>query len=300
MRLSRSLLFGISIFLLLATASEASSPSCEAEMAAHIPPRAANARSGSQFARYVSSMQPRDRERAIREELLSGNIPSFLRRLKPVTLRLRPGTGTPVVATICVMPDYLAIGSDEDYLRIPADLYTARAIADAFDFSLPTTAMVDAIYRQAKYHLRPQPLPPGPTMRSTAYYVTHNRLVQEELPTDYAGGLVAGDKKDVVLTNRLVGRPTRVAIYGWHRLSGRPIQPLSTVHGIRYADYSHGIRLVSDALILNGKRRSLYEVLKSPVTARVLSREGPIDVSQALVGTAPDLTVSADPTHALF
>ena len=30
--------------------------------------------------------------------------------------------------------------------------------------------------------------------------------------------------------------PDRVAIYGWHRPDGRPIQPLSTVHGFRYAD----------------------------------------------------------------
>lgn len=39
--------------------------------------------------------------------------------------------------------------------------------------------------------------------------------------------LLAGHKKDLVLTRRLVGRPDRVAIYDWHRLDGRPIHPLS-------------------------------------------------------------------------
>lgn len=245
--------------------------------------------SGSAFARYVSSMNAIDRERAIQQQLLSGNIPAFLRKLKPVTLQLGRSTGTAIVATICVMPDYLAIGSDDDYLRIPANLYTAWAVADTFGFVLPTTTIVDAIYRQATYHLQPQPLLAGPQMRSTAYYVTHNRLVQEELPTDYAGELVAGDKKDIVLTNRLVSRPTQIAIYGWHRLDGRPIQPLSTVHGVRYADYSHGIRLVSKTVWLNGESRSVYEVLETSPIAEVLSCEGPIHAGRVLMAAEPSL-----------
>jgi hypothetical protein len=60
-----------------------------------------------------------------------------------------------------------------------------------------------------------------------------------------AGGvLLAGHKKDLVLTRKLATRPNRVAIYGWHQLSGEPIQPVSTVHVAEYADYSHGVRLI--------------------------------------------------------
>ena len=137
-------------------------------------------------------------------------------------------------------------------------------------------------------------------MRSTEYYVTHNRLVQEELPSSYAGGLVAGDKKDVVLTNRRIGKPNRIAIYGWHRLNGRPIQPLSTVHGVRYADYSHGIRLVSDTVWVNGDPRSIINVLENPKLATVLSSEGPIDADRALKAAAPTLSASTETSRTRF
>ena len=54
--------------------------------------------------------------------------------------------------------------------------------------------------------------------------------------------------------------PGKIAIYGWHRLNGAPIQPLSTVHGACYADYSHGIRLVSETVLVDGKTRFVHHV----------------------------------------
>ena len=93
------------------------------------------------------------------------------------------------------------------------------------------------------------------------------------LPLD---ALISGHKKDVVLTNRLARAGAKIAIYGWHRLSGTPIQPLSTVHSASYADYSHGIRLVSDIVLIDGEPWSIYRVLEDPWLARILSDEGPI------------------------
>ena len=61
-----------------------------------------------------------------------------------------------------------------------------------------------------------------------------------------------------------------------HRDAGQPIQPLSTVHGANYADYSHGIRLVSRWALIDGKLRLIRDLLQDPATARVLSDEGPI------------------------
>ena len=90
--------------------------------------------------------------------------------------------------------------------------------------------------------LAPSPLPPGPQMMSNDYYRRHHQAIEAQRTG--RPGLIAGHKKDVVVTNRLVSRPDRVAIYGWHRRDGRPIQPLSLVHEASYADYSHGIRFV--------------------------------------------------------
>ena len=176
------------------------------------------------------------------------------------------------------MPDYLAIGSDTDFLRIPMNLETAAAITARFGFVLPTRKMVDAIYRQSAYHLVPEPLPAGPQMRSTDYYRTHNELIEQQARTRGIplGELVSGHKKDVVVTNLLARTPGRIAIYGWHRPNGAPIQPLSTVHGVCYVDYSHGIRLVSEMAIEDGTLRSVRDILQDSVMANALSDEGTI------------------------
>jgi len=253
-------------------------PSQIRALTGRIPPRPSQALTGSQFAEYVSNMDPQQREQAILNEVLRGNLPGFLRKLIPVELKHVLANGRTLKATIFVMPDYLAVGSDRDFLRIPMNLYTATTIIARFGFVLPTKKIVDAIYDQASYHFKPQPMPAGPQMRSTKYYRIHNQMIEKQslargIPF---GELVSGDKKDVVITNLLARKPDRIAIYGWHRSEGDPIQPLSIVHGARYADYSHGIRLVSDVAIINGEPRSIYGILQDSSLAKVLSDEGPI------------------------
>lgn len=251
---------------------------CPSALASGIPERPASAPEGSSFASKIAAEDSQVRETAIEETILQGNVPRFLRWLKPVQLRATLRSGREVTATICVMPDYLAVGDDQDFLRMPMNLHTAAAVADRFGFSLPTRKMVDAIYQQSDAHLNPQPMQAGPQMSTTAYYVRHNRSVTEQalalnVPL---GALISGDKKDVVISNRLATHPGQIAIYGWHKLDGRPIQPLSTVHGASYADYSHGIRLVSDTMYIDGKPTSIRKVLKDPELASLLSDEGPV------------------------
>lgn len=253
-------------------------------MVTSIPPRSPQALTGSQFAESVSTMDRQQREQAILDQLMEGNMPAFLRKLVPLKLSCELA-GKILRATVFVMPEYLALGSDNDFLRIPMNLYTAEAVADRFNFALPTTKIVDAIYAQSHCQFAPQPLPAGPQMTSTGYYRTHNAMIdtQSQHRGFSSGALVAGHKKDLVLTNRLNLKPGRIAIYGWHRATGAPIQPLSTVHGANYADYSHGIRLVAKMAMLEGKLRSIYDILHDSALARVLSNEGPIRVAPALV-----------------
>jgi hypothetical protein len=247
---------------------------------------------GSQFADYVSGMDARQREQAILKELLNGNLPSFLKNLIPVALSYRSPNGKTVTATVFVMPEYLAIGSDKDFLRIPMNLYTAAAVATRMGFILPTRKIVNAIYEQSAFHFAPEPMTAGPQMRSTEYYQTHNNKIEEQSRSlgVTQGALVSGHKKDVVVTNLLFNNPGRIAIYGWHRLNGAPIQPLSTVHGACYADYSHGIRLVSETVMVDGQSKSAYDVLKDPVLSRALSDEGPIPNLRGLIAGAAQET----------
>ena len=248
------------------------------ELTRQIPARARQALTGSEFARFVSSMDTRQREQAILNQIVEGNIPAFLRNLVPVELKFDLPNAKSLGATIFVAPEYLAIGSNSDLLRIPMNLETASAVAERFGFMLPTKKMVDAIYAQSAYHFVPEPLPAGPQMRSTEYYQTHNQMIERQAQARGIpeGPLVSGDKKDVVVTNLLAKVQGRIAIYGWHRSTGAPIQPLSTVHGACYADYSHGIRLVSNTALVNGKPRLISELLQDPMLARIFSDEGVI------------------------
>jgi hypothetical protein len=249
-----------------------------------IPPRAPQALTGSEFAESITTVDRPQRERAILHQLLQGNVPSFLRKLSPVRLSGQLAGGKTLSATIFVMPEYLAIGSDDDFLRIPMDLHTATAVANHFGCVLPTKKVVDAIYQESSCRFTPQPLPAGPQMTSTGYYQRHNGLIEKQSQSRgfSTGALMSGHKKDVVLTNLLTRVPGRIAIYGWHRDNGEPIQPLSTVHGANYADYSHGIRLVASTVLVEGERRHIQDILRDSVLAKLLSDEGPIRVSPIL------------------
>ncbi len=83
----------------------------------------------------------------------------------------------------------------------------------------------------------------------------------------------------MVWTNRLTERAHTVAIYGWHQADGRPLQPLYVGHVDWYVDYSHGIRLLADALLVDGQPRLVDEVLANPRLCQLLSDEGPLDLA---------------------
>lgn len=271
----------IFILTLGISASQAVAIECDAAiqmLTKQIPQRSAQTLTGSQFVNLLTTIGTTRREQAIGEQLLQGNIPDFLRQLKPVTLKQRDRNGRLVQATIFVTPDYLAIGSQDDFIRMPMDFHTASKVAKSLGFILPTRRMVDAIYDQSENHFTPQPLPPGPQMCSTRYYQRHNQKIhsQRQAHGIALGTLVSGHKKDIVISNRLLRKPGRIAIYGWHRSNGSPIQPLSTIHGAGYADYSHGVRLVSNQVLVDGKLRSVYDILQDPNLASLLSDEGPM------------------------
>lgn len=286
----RSAFFALAI-LCLPVASRAASASrlCDQALASRIPARPTSAPAARALLRSVEGLGSDEREAAFRAELLAGNIPSFLRKLVPVALAAPLGNGRTARVTVCVSPDYLALGSDDDYLLVPLRLGTALEFSRRFGFTLPTTKVVDAIYRQAEVRLRPRPLPPGSAMRSTQYYHLHSDLIRRQRLAMRArlGALTAGHKKDLVLTNRLLVYPQRVAIYGWHRGERRPIQPLSTVHGDRYADYSHGVRLVSTTAFVDGRPTSIFELLQDPLLSRALSDEGSLLDLARLAGAPP-------------
>jgi hypothetical protein len=270
---------------------------CNDSLTQRIPARADNAVGGRAFADHVRGLSDDERESRIRDELRAGNIPNFLRRLVPIRLQSPISTGEMIDIVICATPDYLAIGSDHDFLLMPMRLATALSTASDYGFTLPTPRLVDVIYSQAAAHFAPQPMRASSEMRSTDYSLRHNQLIgaqRSELRVSL-GDLIAGDKKDLVLTNRLQDHLDRVAIYGWHISDGKPIQSLSTVHGWRYADYSHGARLISTQVFIDGEPRSIFDILQDNRLARALSNEG---VIYDVIGLIEKLNTRAQATIA--
>jgi hypothetical protein len=259
-----------------------------------VPPRSPSAVNGDTFAASVSSLTRADREERVFQEVMAGNVPQFLRTLVPVTTRATIG-GLQRAATWYVLPDYLAIGSDEDYFLMPLTPLLAQRLADALHCTMPTRKMVDAIYGKASVKLAPQPIAPSAAMTTVPVFRQHNDSVRIQRATTLAqhplGALVGGHKKDVIISNAIVSNlkpsvPKPVVIYGWHQLNGQPIQPLYNGHGETYADYSHGIRLVQDTLILDGVPVTAATILTDQTLWPLLSDEGAIPLPR--YGAVPD------------
>lgn len=246
-----------------------------------ISPRPADAPGGRAFIESLAGLDREAREAAVLLELMRGNIPSFLRRFVPVRVEANAVNGLRASAVYEVMPDYLAIGSDEDWVRMPMNPHTAQAFCDAFGLALPTRKMVDDIWRAAEVKLTPEPM--RQDRDAPATYLKHHLMVEQQ--SHLSGAFVAGHKKDVVISNRLAERPNRVAIYGWHYLNGEPIQPLTTVHVDWYVDYSHGIRPVRQTILVDGKPMSYAELLRDPHLHVLLSDEGEIGQAKYLSAT---------------
>ncbi len=239
-----------------------------------LPPRPAEAITGSQFARQIESLSATDRETAILGEIIRGNIPEFLRTLKPIDTKAGHSHGTIYKATYFVTLDYLAVGNDDDFFRVPMRPQTAQKIAIAANASLITTKISDEIFRHAELKLEPKPLTKDRETAATFYQ--HHQIIEEQRARRPLDLLIAGIKKDVVLTNRLSEKPRRVAIYGWHYPSGKPIQPLYVGHTDAHVDYSHGIRLLSQQMEVDGRPMNVRDVLRDENLCRLLSNEGPI------------------------
>lgn len=251
--------------------------------ALELPPRSADARPASDLLRDWAETTGTALQKSFQHELLAGNVPDYIRKLWPVSWKtvLADANGTLRVhnATIYTTPDYLTIGTDSDHFRTPLMPGVAQSIADATSTTLPTRLMVDKIYAASEKYA-PRPFSPVVyTISNLDVWVSSSKTIDGQI--EHPGELVAGIKKDVVITNRLAEPATspRVAIYGWHKLTNARIQPLTLVHAATYVDYSHGTRLISNQMVLDGQTTSVQSVLQDPVYWPVLSDERPFTSS---------------------
>ena len=277
--------------------------------AASFPARPSGAPGGRAFMDTIKGeTDPRDwaaRENAIIAQLVSGNMPDSLLTWIKIDLAYKTLTGS-----VQVLPDYLAVGSDGDYVHVPLDPVSAQLVADKLDAILPTARICHAIYKQTpeknrinaierdywqdKQALR-RTAKPGRTQVSSAAYLEHSEAIQARMKSEgiSLGELVAGHKKDVVISRRLLSDVNKIAFHGFYDSKGYPHEPCyenpdrapkpscdkeSAVlaHHRRFSDYSQGVRLVHPWMVVNGERRKVAEVLANKDLSLLISNEGPI------------------------
>jgi hypothetical protein len=246
---------------------------------------------GSRFMSMTDGMTPAQREQEAVRVILAGHIPNFIRQFAEIKVKMKI-SNREYQAVYRVLPDYLTIGTDADFIRMPMSPIAGQKIADQFQCLLPTSKMVDDIYAQAVVQLYPQPMSNGTypnwekRMRTNEFYREQHRLVESQRAktSHQLGQLLAGHRKDVLVSNFLNTYRANVVIYGWHdkRNRGRPIQGYGFGHENTYEDYSHGIRLIHQTMEVDGQKMATVDVLKDPVLHRLISREGPVKDPRAI------------------
>ncbi len=200
-----------------------------------IPPRTADALPGQQLAERLAKLSVVDREAEVSQQIMQGNVPESVRRLIPVRIRSTQADAPEHELIIYVCSDYLAVGSDADSLRIPLTPVILNKLARQLHCWLPTPKLVDQLHEASNRRLVPRPMTEN--RESLATFMEHHQLIEQQLSVQRDRSplasnnfeLIAGHKKDVVLSNQLVDRPRKVAIYGWHFPTGRYVQPTTLV-----------------------------------------------------------------------
>lgn len=189
---------------------------------------------GSEILHRTAKLSQPAREEEFLTLIARGNVPSG------TWGRVRIGPG------LYAMPDFLAVGTDADFVWAPL---TPRAAVEAISplgFRLPTRAEADAVFKAA---LEGDGFLPFRSFTPRAGHTRYGSAALEESRAKINAalrgrvGLLDGHKKYVL------GRTStgRVIIYGGHTDPNTRVQPYSTIHSETYLDYSHGIRgVVSD------------------------------------------------------
>lgn len=226
---------------------------------------------GEEYYKIILKMNWKMRDSLALIQFNEGNVPDFLKKFTKIKTSITDSLGKIHKAYYYVSTDYLSIGTNSSWARVPLTPQTAQIIANKWNCFLPTKKIVDEIYHQAVVKLEPVPMY---IYRDSSITMWQHHLIIEGQRKNRKG-LIAGIKKDVVISEKIFSdsKPNRVAIYGWHQSNGKPIQPLYTGHVNWYVDYSHGIRLVYRKIYIDGKEYDYLDMLKHPIFKHIICDE---------------------------
>jgi len=91
-------------------------------------PAATQRMTGTEFFKTVTTWKWAARDSLAVKEILSGDLPSFLKKFVAITSEITDSTGKIHHAVFYVAPDYLSIGTDDDWARIPLTPMAAQKL----------------------------------------------------------------------------------------------------------------------------------------------------------------------------
>lgn len=268
----------------------------------NLPERPSDALTGSQFIQQMeklgnmnSKTNQAKMEKLIEAEIAKGNLPSFCRPENMKTLAIEGKDGTRVEFKAAL--DYLAIGSDQDYVRIPITPVLAQTLSEKYGWGMPTRPMAHAIHDLADIKLTGVGLVNDEEdqlhMQGNAFIQRHNREINKQLGAEglqrlkSGKALVAGHKKDVIISRYVIDHPNGAMDYSGLYIDGKnPIQD-NPAHEWSYRDYSHGFRPIAGNVVIaypdgRTETRKYYDAIKDEKIAKILNgAEGSFDAYQA-------------------
>lgn len=232
---------------------------------------------GKEFIKSTDHLRFLTRDSMIVEQVLAGNIPDSLKFFRKITFYTSDSNGNHKVEML-VLPDYLAVGTNEDFIRVPMGPVAAQQVADSLYCTLPTSKLVDEIAAASEGAIDPFPFRPvGDRNCQPWTFEDSNNAINAlyKVKGYHFGQFISGLKKDVIISTLAedTTKPCRVVIYGWHYPDGTYIQNATNVHVNFYTDYSHGIRLIYRIIKIDGKEYDIKKVLTDPQMFRILSKE---------------------------
>ena len=211
-----------------------------------------------------------ERENALYAMYQAGQFPGWLRRWVEVRVASARNMGS-----FFVLPDFLCVGTDTDYLYTPMGALNAERVLSLFDAALPTQKMVDDVYTSSRCQVaQPWGPPYDASMMRTQRWPIQTSKIRRQMGEHGAqpGDLVEGHCKNVIVSPRvMLANGVRLGYYGFFCTSGVPYQHDDLAHGVSYCDYSHGIRGVYNRVVVNGAWLALSDALQDTRYADLLS-----------------------------
>jgi len=249
------------------------------------PDRPESAPTASEWLEDIKGVDRHQRELEVLKQVTSGNVPTFMRRFHEV-----PVAGGGYTGTVYVLPHYLCVGSDDDFVFTPLNPLTAQHICEFMDGTLPTEKMVDDVWAAGDTVLSPRAMQPPQfpydgSMMATSRWPIHTKWIRQQIEKKGAklDTLTVGYKKDVTLDLDVEQHNfIKVGVYGFHQLNGKAIHKFKKhSHEVTYCDYSHGIRLFSNNIDVDDVgRMQVTTALKDKDLCCILTDEGPYKIAK--------------------